>query len=102
MIHVIATIEVQPGKREEFINILKANVPNVLGEEGCLAYEPAVDVEADLGAQPPLRDNVVIVVEQWENLTRLHRHLKTPHMAAYREQVKDLVKCVEMRVLRSA
>ncbi|HOF40232.1 MAG TPA: putative quinol monooxygenase [Candidatus Hydrogenedentes bacterium] len=102
MIHVIATIDIQPGKRAEFLELFKANVPNVLAEEGCVSYEPTVDVEADTGAQPPLRDNVVVVVEQWANLACLHAHLHKPHMATYREQVKDLVRHVELRVLRSA
>jgi len=102
MIHVIATIDVQPGKRDEFLEIFKANVPNVLADEGCLFYEPAGDVEADAGAQPPVRDNVAVVVEQWASLACLHAHLRKPHMTAYRERVKDLVRHVEMRVLRSA
>ena len=102
MIHVVATIEVHPGKRAEFLAIFKENVPNVLQEDGCMAYEPAVDVNAGLDAQPALRDNAVVVVEQWATLECLHAHLKAPHMAAYRERVKDLVKDVELRILKSA
>jgi quinol monooxygenase YgiN len=102
MIHVVATIEVYPGKRAEFLSIFTENVANVLSEDGCLAYNPAVDVDAALEGQPPLRENVVVVVERWASLENLHAHLKAPHMTAYREQVKDLVKRVELRVLTSA
>ena len=46
MIHVIATVEVTPGCREEFLAIFGDNVPNVLAEDGCLEYTPAVDLPA--------------------------------------------------------
>jgi quinol monooxygenase YgiN len=39
-------------------------------------------------------------VEAWESLDDLHRHLKAPHMATYREEVKDLVKQVSLQVLQ--
>ena len=87
MIHVIATIELKPGCREEYLQALKSNVPLVKAEDGCLAYEPAVDFDAGLPVQGALRENVVTLVEAWENLDALHAHLKTPHMASYREAV---------------
>ncbi|MFO7974028.1 MAG: putative quinol monooxygenase [Candidatus Hydrogenedentota bacterium] len=100
MIHVIATIEVEPGKRAELVEILKANVPNVLSEDGCLAYAPAIDIDAGLDAQPSLRENMVVVIEQWASIEHLHAHLNAPHMAAYRERVKHIVKNSKLRVLK--
>ena len=38
MIHVMATVEVVPGKREAFLSAFDANVPHVKAEDGCLAY----------------------------------------------------------------
>ena len=38
MIHVLASIQVKPGKRNAFLEIFKTNVPNVLQEEGCVEY----------------------------------------------------------------
>jgi quinol monooxygenase YgiN len=38
MIYVIATIEVAAGRRADFLAILRANVPNVLAEDGCIEY----------------------------------------------------------------
>jgi quinol monooxygenase YgiN len=102
MIHVIATIEVVPGKRDEFIGHFNANVPNVLAEDGCLAYGPTVDLETDLAVQIPLRDNVVTIVEQWESLDHLKAHIVAPHMATYREKVKDIVKGASLQVLEPA
>jgi quinol monooxygenase YgiN len=91
MIHVIATIELQPGKRAEFLREFHRIVPLVLAEKGCLLYGPAVDVETGLAAQLPLRPDTVTVVEQWATLEDLHAHLVAPHMMEYRPRVKDLV-----------
>ncbi len=44
MIHVIATIELKPNSREDYLEVLRNNVSNVKTEAGCLGYEPAVDV----------------------------------------------------------
>ena len=102
MIHVIATIEVAPGKRDEFLGIFNANVPNVKAEDGCLAYGPAVDTDSGIPAQPPLRDNAVVVIEQWESLGHLKAHLAAAHMQTYRQAVQDLVQGAEIQVLRPA
>ena len=100
MIHVIATIELNPGCREDFIRILNENVPRVKAEEGCLAYAPTVDLEPDLPIPVPVRENVVTIVETWDTLEALHAHLKAPHMTAYREAVKELVSNLSLQVLQ--
>jgi len=99
MIHVIATIKVKSGMRETYLGILKANVPNVLAEKGCIAYVPTVDVESGIPVQVDLRADVVTLVETWESLADLQAHLKTPHMLAYREKVKNIVKNISLHVL---
>jgi len=100
MIHVIATIELKPGCRDDYIKILIKNVPNVKAEDGCLAYEPTIDIESGLPIKSEIRDNVVTIVEAWETLEALHAHLKTEHMAAYREAVQDYVAGLTVRVLK--
>ncbi|UCF94503.1 MAG: antibiotic biosynthesis monooxygenase [Desulfobacterales bacterium] len=100
MIHVIATVELNPDCREKFLEIFQRNVPHVKQEKGCLAYAPTVDVDSGIPAQGELRDHVVTVVEVWEDLEALHAHLKAPHMRAYREEVKDLVKSLGLQVLQ--
>ena len=37
MIQVIATIELKPGCRDDFLPLLNENVPKVKAEYGCLA-----------------------------------------------------------------
>ena len=99
MIFVIATIEVKPGKREAFLAEFHKNVPNVRAEKGCLEYSPTVDATTDIKAQIPRRENVVTIVEKWESLEALHAHLAAPHMATYRERVKDYVAGVTLQIL---
>ena len=100
MIQVIATIELKPDCLDDFLAILHENVPNVKAEEGCLAYEPSVDLDSGLPVQGEIRQNTVTLVEAWVNLDALHAHLKTPHMAAYRQAVKDYVQDVRLQVLQ--
>ena len=100
MIHVIATIELKTGCRDDYIIILSNNVPKVKAEDGCLAYEPTIDIESGLPIKSEIRDNVVTIVEAWETLEDLHAHLKTEHMAAYREAVQDYVAGLTVRVLK--
>ena len=100
MIHVIATVEVAPGRREEFLAIFRDNVPNVLAEDGCLEYVPVVDMATRIAVQAPLREHVVTVIEKWRDEAALQAHLAAPHMAVYRERVRDLVRSVVLHVLQ--
>ena len=102
MIHVIATIEIAPGKRADFLREFHALVPLVLAEQGCVAYGPTVDVASGIPAQPALREDSVTVVERWEDLDALRAHLVAPHMQAYRGKVKDLVRGMQLQVLQPA
>ena len=102
MIHVIATIELKPNCREAYLAVLKKNVANVKAEAGCLAYEPAVDIDSGLPAQGALRESVVTIVEAWESLEHLVAHLKTPHMAAYRDAVADYIENLSVQIMAPA
>jgi quinol monooxygenase YgiN len=99
MIHVIATIELNPGTRDAFLGVFRRLVPLVHAEAGCIEYGPAVDVASGSPAQPPVRADVVTVVEKWADVAALQAHSKAPHMAQYRIDVKDYVKGVTLQVL---
>jgi quinol monooxygenase YgiN len=100
MIHVIATIELHPGRREAFLAEFRRLVPLVRAEAGCLEYGPAVDLATDIAAQVPPRDDVVMVVEKWESLDALKVHLTAPHMTEYRGRVKDMVVSAKLLILQ--
>ncbi len=102
MIHVLATIEVQPGQRAAFLREFHALMPLVHAEHGCLEYCPAVDCPTHIPVQARLGDDTVVVIEQWLDVPALEAHLKAPHMADYRVKVKSFVKSVSLRVLQPA
>ncbi len=100
MIHVIAVVETAEGKRDEYLRELHKGVPLTRAEEGCIEYGPAIDLETAFTA--PVRENVVTIIEKWEDVHALQNHLKSPHMLEYRKRVKDLVKRITVNVLQNA
>jgi quinol monooxygenase YgiN len=102
MIHVIASIDVNAGSRDAFLAEFHKLVPTVKAETGCVEYGPTVDVDPGLPRQVAYREDTVTIVEQWESIDALTDHLAAPHMAEYRENVKDLVAGVTLQVLETA
>lgn len=103
MIHVVATIVIKPGSRDQFLREFKRMAPLTLAESGCLLYQPLIDCEPGVHQrQVPPRDDVVTIVEQWRDLDALRAHLAAPHMAAYRERVKDVVVSGSLQILEPA
>ena len=101
MVHVLASIHVKAGCRSRFLEIFKANMPAVKAEAGCVDYRPTVDVQSGLPPQQ-LDADTVVIIEKWDSLDALRKHLAAPHMASYREKVKDLVGDVSLKVLQDA
>jgi quinol monooxygenase YgiN len=102
MIYVVATIELAEGKRNDFLKRVRQLVPEVRAEKGCVEYGPAIDVPTGFKAQMPLRENVVVMMEKWEDLKSLETHLTAPHMLKYREDVKGMVAGTKLQVLQPA
>jgi len=100
MISVIATIELAEGQSEAFLAAFGKVVPSVLAESGCLEYGPMIDLETNIPSQPPVRENVVTVIEKWESLDALEAHLMAPHMLEYRRSVKNMVLGTTIQVLQ--
>ncbi len=96
MIYVVATNEVKPECREEFIRITEANIPAVLAENGCIFYRLNEDAACDFC---PANANTLTFVECWESLDALKAHLAAPHMAVYMEKVKDMRISSSLKVL---
>ncbi len=102
MIHVIATVELHPGKRDAFLAEFRKLIPDVKAEAGCVEYVPTFDAETDIANHFRLGPDKVVIVEKWETLAHLKAHAVAPHMQAYRPRVKDYVKQMELRVLSPA
>jgi quinol monooxygenase YgiN len=102
MIHVIATVELHEGRRDDFLAEFRKVVPDVRAEAGCLEYGPTVDAATGIPAQLPVRPDVVTIVEKWESLAHLKAHLVAPHMAAYRPRVKEMIVRATLVILEPA
>jgi quinol monooxygenase YgiN len=99
MIHVIATITLHAGTRPRFLELMHKLTPQVLAEQGCIEYGPAIDCASGSPAQIPLRDDVVTVVEKWTGNEALAAHAAAPHMKAFGEDAKDCIASVSLQVL---
>lgn len=102
MIHVIATIDLNPGTREAFLAEFRKNIPAVLAENGCIEYGPAVDAETGIPTQSKIGPDRVTIIEKWASVDALKVHAVAPHMKEYRVRVKDYVRGMDLRVLSPA
>ena len=102
MIHVIASVELQPGTRTDFLREFHGIVGEVRDEEGCLEYGPAVDALTDIPQQHKQGEDAVTIIEKWSDVDALKAHLQAPHMVSYRERVKSYVKQVRLHILDPA
>lgn len=101
MISVLASVTVTNGEMDRFLQIFKANVPEVLAEKGCIEYFPARDIETGLPPQV-IDPDTVTIIEKWESVEALLAHLEAPHMAAYRKKVEGIVEGVTLKILTEA
>jgi quinol monooxygenase YgiN len=99
MIHVVATITLNPGTRAAFLDVFRWLTPLVRAEDGCVEYQAVIDVPTTLAIQDGPREDVVTVVEKWESLDALYAHTNAPHMGEYRAKVKELVAGVRLQVM---
>lgn len=99
MVHVLAVITAKPGMRDSILQAFRANVPNVLAEQGCIEYGAAVDAEPALKFQTAFGPDAFVVVEKWESLDALKAHAAAPHMAAYAAKTKDMIATRTIHIL---
>ncbi|HKQ31237.1 MAG TPA: putative quinol monooxygenase [Burkholderiales bacterium] len=102
MIHVLAVITAKPGMRDSILKLFRANVPNVLVEQGCIEYGAAIDADNVLPVQTQYGPDAFVVVEKWDSVDALKAHLAAPHMAAYAASVKDMVASRAIHILSPA
>ena len=76
--------------------VLEKTVPLVLSEEGCIMYTPCLDVEEDKS------EKFLTIVEAWKDRDVHRAHLAAPHMAEFREAVKDLRKGCQVEIIAPA
>jgi quinol monooxygenase YgiN len=102
MIHVVAIITTKPGEREAVLAAVRANLPAVRAEKGCIEYGPAVDADGIGSFQTKAGPDTIFIIEKWQDAEALKAHAAAPHMAAYAAKVKDLVAGRVIHVLSPA
>jgi quinol monooxygenase YgiN len=102
MLHVIAIITAKPGQRDRILEAIRANLPAVRAEKGCIEYGPAIDAAGIGPFQTLAGPDTIFVIEKWADADALRAHAAAPHMAAYAAKVKDLVASRVIHVLASA
>ncbi len=90
MIHVVAMITAQPGKRDELLEAFLQVVPLVHEEKGCVEYQPVVDAD-NPGSQAKLGPDTYMVIEKWDSMDDLRAHAASSHMVDYGKKVGHLV-----------
>jgi quinol monooxygenase YgiN len=92
VVHVLAVITAKPGMRGQVLEAFKANVPNVLAEDGCIEYGATIDtVDAKPVQNTTFGEDTFVVVEKWASMEALRAHARAPHMAEYAGKVKDMI-----------
>lgn len=99
MLHVVAILTTKPGQREAVLAAIRANLPAVRAEKGCIEYGPAIDAEGIGGFQTKAGPDTIFVIEKWADAQALRAHAAAPHMAAYAAKVKDLIASRVIHVL---
>ena len=102
MIHVIAIITTQPGKRTSVLEAFHANVPAVRAEAGCIEYAAAVDLADGPAFQAQCGPDCFMVIEKWESLDALKAHSAAPHMVAYGAITREMVARRAIHILQPA
>ena len=67
MIIIAGTFDVDPAQRDEFLALRAPALAATREEPGCLDYVMAAD---------PVRDNVVYLLERWEDETAFGQHME--------------------------
>lgn len=100
MIHVVAVITTQPGKRGQVLEAFRANVPHVLAEDGCIQYDAVVDHAEPPPFQTPVGADTFVVIEKWASMAALQAHATAPHMAAYAARTREHIAQRAVHVLQ--
>lgn len=82
MIHLIATILIKPGTKQDVIAAATPCIAATRNEPGCVRY----DLNADV-----LDENKLVFVEEWKTRDDLTKHFEQPHMDTWRDAAAHLI-----------
>jgi len=82
IVHVVARLVPQPGKAEALAAAIRAILPEVRGEPGCLTYLAHESCECS---------GVIVMVEAWADQAALDAHAKAPAFTALAQRFGELL-----------
>jgi len=101
MIYVIASIHIKDNQKAAALKVYETYLPKFNNEAGCHLYMPTVDIESDMATH--LReDHIITVIEKWESMAAFKNHLSAPHVIQFREDMKDIIEKVSIKILKNA
>ncbi len=101
MIYGVVSVRVKPGKVQEYIALFKSIAGKVRDEKGCIQYVSTIDFEIGVPIQT-LDKNVVTILEKWESLEALQKHLAAPYMEDFFKKEGALVEEAVLKMLQEA
>ncbi|MCI7644409.1 MAG: antibiotic biosynthesis monooxygenase [Lentisphaeria bacterium] len=103
MIYVIAAIQIKANTLDAFIKEFKKIVPSVRAEEGCIQYDPCLNVPCDMVSASDNKEVITVTcVEGWESVDHLKRHLATEHMNSFHAATEDMRIGCDLRIVEPA
>ncbi|GHV48110.1 hypothetical protein FACS1894204_12160 [Synergistales bacterium] len=82
MIVVSSKFKSVPGSRDKIVELSRPAVEATRKEKGCIRYELFVSTEDDVTLQ---------FIEEWADIEDLKAHMKSAHLAAFKEARKSIV-----------
>lgn len=82
MIIVTAKITAKPGERNNIISKAKDLIKSTRLESGCISYDLYASTEDD---------DVLVMIEQWNNQDILDSHMQTEHFKAFGAAIEDIL-----------
>jgi len=80
---VLAQFRIKPGKRERFVELAAIDATAaVANEPGCRRFDVLVPHESS---------QRVVLYEIYDDRAAFDAHLKTPHLAAFRKGIAELI-----------
>ena len=102
MIHVIAALRAQKGRRNAILCAFRGIIDDVRLKPGCVEYALAINVESGMQGQSAGSDDDVIIVEKWADLDLLKQHVADPgYQSWYLRQVWPDVASASMQIFES-
>jgi quinol monooxygenase YgiN len=99
MIQIVAILTATPGQRDALLTRFKAVVPAVQAEDGCLEYQPFVDLDS---SPEKYGADSFVVIEKWRDQAAIDAHGKGAALLSFIADVKGILAKIHVHLLQGA